>query len=96
MGDHDGDQIHTTEMPPSTTSRFSDARDLPLASQHPALCGGHPTIARVPQTLLVAPMHVPTSWERKWKLLMARGKLSRQYHSTLYLMFIMAYFVNIL
>ena len=39
LGDHDGDRIHTIEMPHPTTTRFSDARVLFLASQHPSIHG---------------------------------------------------------
>jgi hypothetical protein len=33
-----GDHIHGAGMPPPPTSRFSDVKSLPLASQHPVLC----------------------------------------------------------
>jgi hypothetical protein len=37
LGDHDGDHIHGADMPPPSTSRFPDAKALPLASQCLAL-----------------------------------------------------------
>ena len=43
LGDHEGDPIHTLEMPPPTISRFLDAGVLPLASQRPTICGGNAT-----------------------------------------------------
>ena len=48
LGDHEGDPIHTSEMPPPTTSRFPDAGVLPLASQRPTIHGGHSSSSRVP------------------------------------------------
>lgn len=46
LGDHVGD--HAIEMPPLSTSKFSDALVLPLASQPLALCGGHVALGCVP------------------------------------------------
>ena len=48
LGDDEGDPIHTSEMPPPTTSRFPDAGVLPLASQHPSIHGGHSSSSHVP------------------------------------------------
>ena len=41
LGDHDGDPIHTSEMPPPTTNRFPDAGVFPLASQRSTIRGRH-------------------------------------------------------
>ena len=76
LGDHDGDPIHTSDMPPPTTSRFQDARVFPLASQPPRICQGHSSSSHVPQSLLAAPFP-PRTREKNWKFLVARGKLSR-------------------
>ena len=56
LGDHEGDPIHTSEMPPPTTSRFPDEGVLPLASQRLAICGGHSSSSRVPRSLPAAPI----------------------------------------
>ena len=50
LGDHEGDPhpIHTSEMPPPTTSRFTDAGVLLLASQRPTIRGGHSSSSRAP------------------------------------------------
>ena len=48
LGDHEDDPIHTSEMPPPTTSRFPDAGVFPLASQHPTIRGGHSSFSHVP------------------------------------------------
>ena len=71
LGDHEGDPIHTSEMPPPTTSRFSDAGVFPLASQHLAFNGGHSSSSRVPRSLLAAPIPLKT---REKKLEVSRGK----------------------
>ena len=76
LDDHEGDMIHTSEMPPPTTSRFPDAGVLPLASQRPAFCGGHSSSSRVPRSLPAAPIP-PRTRKKNWKFLVARGKLSR-------------------
>ena len=48
--DHEGDPhlIHTSEMPPPTTSKFTDAEVLRLASQRPTIRGGHSSSSCVP------------------------------------------------
>ena len=58
LGDHEGDPhpIHTSKMPPPTTNRFPDAKVLPLASQCSAICGGHSSSSRVPQSLPAVPI----------------------------------------
>ena len=71
FGVHDGDQIHTSEMPPPTTSRFPDAGVLPLASQRPIIRGGHSSSSRVPRSLPAAPIPPRT---REKKLEVSRGK----------------------
>ena len=76
LGDHDGDPIHTSEMPPPTTSRFLDAGVFPLASQRLTICGGHSSSSHVPRSLPAAPIP-PRTREKNWKFLVARGKLSR-------------------
>jgi hypothetical protein len=50
-----GDHIYGVEMPSASISRFLDVGALPLASQHPALCGGHVATGRVPRTLPSTP-----------------------------------------
>jgi hypothetical protein len=55
LGDHDGDHIHGVDMPPPSTSKFPDARALPLASEHPTLPRGHVVVGCVPQTLPPTP-----------------------------------------
>ena len=59
LGDHDGDPIHKTKMPPPTTNMFLDARVLSLASLCLAISGGHASSSHVPRTLLAAPIPVP-------------------------------------
>ena len=49
LGDHEGDPIHTSKMPPPITSRFPDAGVLPLASQRLTIRGGHSSSSRVPR-----------------------------------------------
>ena len=71
LGDHEGDLIHTSEMPPPTTSRFLDARVFPLASQRPTIRGGHSSSSRVPRSLPLAPIPSRT---REKKLEVSRGK----------------------
>ena len=71
-----GDLIHTSEMPPPTTSRFTDAGVLPLASQRPTIRGGHSSSSRVPRSLPLAPIP-PRTQEKFWKFFVARGELSR-------------------
>ena len=56
LGDHDGDPIHTSEMPPPTTSRFTDAGVLPLASQRSTIRGGPSSSSRDPRSLPAAPI----------------------------------------
>ena len=56
LGDHEGDPIHTSEMPPPATSRFPDAGVLPLVSQRSAIHGGHSSSSHIPQPLPVAPI----------------------------------------
>ena len=56
LGDHDGDQIHTTEMPPPTTNMFPDARGFPLSSQPSTICGVHSSSSHVPQSLPTTPI----------------------------------------
>ena len=58
LGDHKGDPhpIHTSEMPPPTTSRFTDVGVLPLDSQRPTIRGGHSSSSRVPRSLPPAPI----------------------------------------
>ena len=71
LGNHDGDQIHTSEMPPPTTSRFPDAGVLPLASQRPAIRGGHSSSSHVPRSLPTTPIPPRT---REKKLEVSHGK----------------------
>ena len=70
LGDHEGDPIHTSEMPPPTTSRFTDAGVLPLASQRPTIRGGHSSSSCVPRSLPPAPIPPRT---REKKLEVSRG-----------------------
>ena len=58
LGDHEGDPhpMHTSEMPPPTTSRFTDVGVLPLASQHSAIRGGHSSSSHVPRSLPASPI----------------------------------------
>ena len=56
LGDHEGDPIHTSKMPPLTTNRFPDAGILPLAPQRPTIHGCHSSSSRVPRSLLAAPI----------------------------------------
>ena len=56
LGDHEGDPIHTSEMPPLTTNRFPDAGVLPFASQRLAIRGGHSSSSHVPRSLPAAPI----------------------------------------
>ena len=71
LGVHDNDQIHTTKMPPPTTSRFPDVGVLPLASQRPRIRGGHSSSSHVPRSLPPAPI---TPRTREKKLEVSRGK----------------------
>ena len=71
LGYHYGDPIHTLEMPPPTTSRFTDARGLPLASQRSTICGGHSSSSRVPRSLPATPIPPRT---REKKMEVSRGK----------------------
>ena len=48
LDDHEGDPIHTLEMPPPTPNRFLDAGVFPLASQRLTIRGGHSSSSRVP------------------------------------------------
>ena len=48
LGDHDGDPIHTSEMPPPTIIKFPDAGVLPLASQRLTIHGGCSSSSHVP------------------------------------------------
>ena len=73
LGDHEGDPhlIHTSEMPPPTTNRFTDAGILPLASQRPTIHRGHSSSSRVPRSLPPAPIPPRT---REKKLEVSCGK----------------------
>ena len=73
LGDHEGDPhpIHTSEMPPPTTSRFTDAGVLPLASQRPTVRGGHSSSSCVPRSLPPTPIPPRT---REKKLEVSHGK----------------------
>ena len=71
LGDHEGDLIHTSEMPPPTTNRFPDAGVLPLASQRPTIHGGHSSSSRVPRSLPATPSPLRT---REKKLEISCGK----------------------
>ena len=71
LGDHEGDLIHTSEMTPPTTKRFTNAGVFPLASQHPAIHGGHSSSSRVPRSLPPAPIPPRT---REKQLEVSRGK----------------------
>ena len=73
LGDHEGDPhpIPTSEMPPPTTSRFTNAGVLSLASQRPTIRGGHSSSSCVPRSLPVAPIPPRT---REKNLEVSRGK----------------------
>ena len=56
LGDHEGDPIHTSEMPPPTTNRFLDAGVLPLDSQRSRICASQSSSSHVPRSLPTTPI----------------------------------------
>jgi hypothetical protein len=66
LGDHDGDHIHGANMPPPSTSKFSNARVFPLSLQHLMLCRDHVATRSVPLTLSPTPaplLHRSFFWQ---------------------------------